>query len=80
MPQCSFTQELFSEVDVLEEIIPIKYPWANVINLSDDYVDNPSRPRCRAFIFNLSNALSTCVIPPQGPSITPITLVNIRIK
>ncbi len=52
----------------------------NVINLSHDYADNPPRPRHHAFIFNLSNAPSTCVIPPQGPSITPITPTNTRIK
>jgi hypothetical protein len=80
MPQCSFTQELFSEDDGLEETIPIKQPWVNVINLSHDYVDNSPGPRCHAFIFNLSNGPSTCVIPPQGPLVTPITPTNRRIK
>ncbi len=44
MPQCSFTQEFFNEDDVPKETVPIEQPWVNVINLSNDYANNPPRP------------------------------------
>jgi hypothetical protein len=76
MPQCSFTQEFFNENDVPKETIPIEPPWVNVINLSNDYVDNP--PRASHICFQ--PLLQASVIPPQGPSATPITPRNTRIK
>jgi hypothetical protein len=41
MPQCSFIWELFGEDDVQKEIVPIEQPEVNVINLSNDYANNP---------------------------------------
>ncbi len=58
--QCSFTQEHFGEGDVPKEIVPIEQPQVNVINLLDDYVNNPLGPRHHTFVFNFYDVPNTC--------------------
>jgi hypothetical protein len=44
--QCSFTQKLFNEDYVLEDVIPIEQPTqVNVINLLSDYTNSPPKTR-----------------------------------
>ncbi len=78
MPQRSFIQELVDEDDVPKEIVPIEQPWVNVINLSNDYANNPQD--LVMHLFSTSLMLQAHVILPQGPLATPITLGNTRIK